>query len=76
MMSRLFFGVKFLFMNQFSIFFVALFTTSAMQKGDNIIFVCRALSVFKNKVICKKVVSKGWCKESSGMYSQFSILRI
>ena len=31
--------------------------TFGMQKDDNITFVY--------KVICKKVVSKGWCKERS-----------
>ena len=32
-----------------------------MQKDDNIIFVRGCM----NKVICKKVVSNGWCKESN-----------
>ena len=44
--------------------FVALFTTFEMQKDDNIIIVLGCIRVFKNKVIFKKVVSKGWCKES------------
>ena len=40
--------------------FMALFTTFGKQKDDNIIFVC---GCFRTK-ICKKVVSKNWCKES------------
>ena len=31
---------------------------------DNIL-----LEVFQSKVICKKAVSKGWCKESSYIFS-------
>ena len=35
--------------------------TFGMQKDDKITFL---LEMFQNKVICKKAVSKGWCKES------------
>ena len=35
--------------------------TFGMQKDDKITFF---LEVGQNKVICKKAVSKGWCKES------------
>ena len=40
---------------------MALFTTFGMQKIDY--HIC--MWVFKNNVIFKQVVSKGWCKESS-----------
>ena len=39
--------------------FVALFRTFGMQKDDKIIF--------RNKMICKKAVSKRWSKESSSL---------
>ena len=41
---------------------VALFTTFRMQEDDTFTFL---LEMFQFKVICKKAVSKGWCKESS-----------
>ena len=40
--SKLFSGTKFLFVNRFSKFFVALFKTSGMQNGDMVIFVLRS----------------------------------
>ena len=36
-----------------------LYSTLGMQKGHNF------LEVFQNKLICKKAVSKEWCKKSS-----------
>ena len=48
-----------------SIILVALFKTFGIEKDDKIRFVS---GCFKNMLICKKVVSKGWCKESSEIF--------
>ena len=62
-MVKLIFALKVLFyiFTDFHFFFVALFTTFGMQKDkkDHVL-----LEMLENKMIFKKAVSKGWCKES------------
>ena len=45
-------------------FFVALFKTLGMQKDDKITFFPGGVSDQGDTFLCKKAVSKGWCKES------------
>ena len=44
---------------------MSLFKTFEMLKDDKIIILPEVL---QNKVICKKAISKGLCKESRGIY--------